>query len=505
MSRFAPQALTLLFYVLINSIVLRNALLHDPWVGYDSPEHIRYIEVLSHGRFPTMEDSAQFFSAPLPYVIPAIVRAVSGSIQLAARSALLQNFIASLILTWALIQFAHTARPNEPYFPPLILAILGLLPVYYKSLAFVRGTSLVTMFTVLAMLEVVKFLNGKRDSGYVLGVVCAGMALARQWGVFSAAGLFGGLLLVCLTVRPDKSRCSKFFLQSTLLCGLLSGSFYFGHAMRHDDVRAFNRAPAASFSFANQPTKFYLGTGGGKLFSKPLRPSFSNQFFPVFYSEIWGDYWMYFNVYGFDTRTKNLRSPKTLTLKHGVEGWVETNRGDATRATARANLFGLPLITSFAIAAVASLLAIGLLIRCRFRNLEPTAHVSWYAVCGGIIFVSLLGYGWFLLSYPNHSKGDTIKATYMLHIFPPLAILTADIFLRLQKHFRLPMNVFVGYLTLAWFVIFPQFFSANTRTLCLREHGGELLEGLDAKGTCFFDPTPERLEPQLENSEAEPS
>jgi hypothetical protein len=43
-----------------------------------------------------------------------------------------------------------------------------------------------------------------------------------------------------------------------------------------------------------------------------------------------------------------------------------------------------------------------------------------------VIAGSLLGYGWFLIRFPNLGKGDTIKATYLLHIFSLLAILTAD-------------------------------------------------------------------------------
>lgn len=39
-----------------------------------------------------------------------------------------------------------------------------------------------------------------------------------------------------------------------------------------------------------------------------------------------------------------------------------------------------------------------------------------------LVLASLAGYFWFLLSYPNLGKGDTIKATYMLQIFPFLAL-----------------------------------------------------------------------------------
>ena len=31
------------------------------------------------------------------------------------------------------------------------------------------------------------------------------------------------------------------------------------------------------------------------MFSKPIRPNFPNEFFPIIYSDLWGDYWGYFS------------------------------------------------------------------------------------------------------------------------------------------------------------------------------------------------------------------
>ena len=39
------------------------------------------------------------------------------------------------------------------------------------------------------------------------------------------------------------------------------------------------------------------------------------------------------------------------------------------------------------------------------------------------IITTMAGYFWFLIMYPNPGKGDTIKATYVLQIYPFIAIL----------------------------------------------------------------------------------
>jgi hypothetical protein len=39
----------------------------------------------------------------------------------------------------------------------------------------------------------------------------------------------------------------------------------------------------------------------------------------------------------------------------------------------------------------------------------------------------MAGYFWFLIKYPNPGKGDTIKATYVLHVAPFVAILVGGL------------------------------------------------------------------------------
>ena len=46
------------------------------------------------------------------------------------------------------------------------------------------------------------------------------------------------------------------------------------------------------------------------------------------------------------------------------------------------------------------------------------------------------GYMWFLIMYPSIGRGDTIKATYMLHLFPYVALLGGMLIERIRE--RLP-------------------------------------------------------------------
>src|SRR5438105_6539537 len=64
-----------LAFLTIQAIVLFNAVFHEPTIGYDAPAHIDYLRTLATFRLPTPPDSYEFFSPPLPYLIPSLVLA----------------------------------------------------------------------------------------------------------------------------------------------------------------------------------------------------------------------------------------------------------------------------------------------------------------------------------------------------------------------------------------------------------------------------------------------
>ena len=59
-------------YIAINLLVLVNALLHSPFVGYDIPEHLKNVTAISQFHLPVKGESREYYSPPLPYLIPAI-------------------------------------------------------------------------------------------------------------------------------------------------------------------------------------------------------------------------------------------------------------------------------------------------------------------------------------------------------------------------------------------------------------------------------------------------
>ena len=198
--RSRSTIILLAIFLIINGIVLFNACFHEPTVGYDAPQYGKYIETLARLHFPGFSDSLEFFSPPLPFILPAlVVWSGIGNLWWGLKLAQLLNFLLSLGLTFSLLKLCDQVRPMDTSFKTVTLAILGSLPVYYKTFAFVRGEPFVAFFAVVAGCLTLKiFLKGDHRLRNLLALGCTlGLSVnARQWGflLFPPILLFAAIL-----------------------------------------------------------------------------------------------------------------------------------------------------------------------------------------------------------------------------------------------------------------------------------------------------------------------
>ncbi len=293
-------------FVLINGLVFANACLHDPTIGYDSQWYLRYIEALSKLHLVTPRDSAEFFSPPLPFTFPALLMTFTGvDILQAAKFAQFFNVFLSIGLTWYLIKACRLIEERSSLALGA-LVFLGILPVYYKTFAFVRGEPYVAFFSVVILYYIVLMVARRQFTAVnavVLGLSMGLCALSRQWGILLFPAVYLVLFLAWIRLRPHRASITKAILTSLMITVVLGGWFYVYLRYSQGSFTAFAREAATKFSFGNQPLEFYVGISRGSLFNNPVRPHFPNEFIPTFYSETWGDYWCYFSVSAIDTRT----------------------------------------------------------------------------------------------------------------------------------------------------------------------------------------------------------
>ena len=440
-------------FVVINALVLVNAFFHDPTVGYDTRSYFAYIGALSKLRLVTPQDTREFFSPPLPFALPAVLMATTGMGALwAAKSGQLLNAFLSFGLTWYLMKTCDLLGSRSSL-KLGALVFLGVLPVYYKSFAFLRGEPFVACFTVVilyyASLMVVRR-QYTATNAVILGVFMGLCALARQWGLL----LFPSILLLLayqwIRLRQWRRSIAKVVGLSLIMATAVGGWFYVHLRSSQGSFAPFNRQPAAGLSFGNQPSEFYVGLGSDLLFEAPVRPNFPNQLIPILYSETWGDYWGYFSVSATDTRTSthlNGRMLADILATGNRPAWLETNYSTMSAYLGNVNLVSL-LPSALALLS----LGVGMPATLRRRGSSPLNSDQ------RVIFVFLLlaigttmaGYLWFLIMFPDIGKGDTIKATYVLHVFPLVAVTVGVVLEHIEERSQLLYRLLLGVLSIVF-------------------------------------------------------
>lgn len=455
-------------FIAINGIVLFNGLFHDPKVGYDSRDYIAYIDALSEFRLPEREETKEFFTPPLPLVPSAALQAfwqdnmprdwrtppgdawlpnflyyhftyTIGQFPLgvAAKLTQLLNVVYSLFLTFYLLKLVDLIKPGEMQLKLASLGFLAILPVYYKTFAYVRAEPLLGALAVYATYLCVRiFILKERQWHNIiwLGIVMGIAILTRQWAflLFPAIGLFTLLLTV-------KQHIDWRFLFSslgvmTLIAFIVGAWFYLLLIDRYGTALAFNREPAEELTLDNQSTEFYFSLGLDELFTDPIRRSFSGQIVPVIYSEVWGDYWAYFTVFGRETESRLFVDgpwindlPQDQADYDSADYTWRTNRYDIAAYLGRVNLLAL-LPTSFFLVGI----AIGIKsIWEVWRTGSANNTSQTYALFSFIILCTVGGFLWFLIRY-THQTPSTIKASYMLQMLPVLTILAGESLLRFK-------------------------------------------------------------------------
>lgn len=412
-----PRGL-LLAYAAINVLVLVNAVTHHYAVGYDAEGHQQYVRVLAGGRLPTLADTEEYFNAPLPYLPPALAAAFLPDVSMGAvmKGAQVLQAGYSLVLTWALVGLCRRLRPDEPGLPAAALCLLGLLPVYYRTMAMFRGEALTACLTVLCLERALAFSDDSRPSrALTLGGLLGLLLLSKQWGVFVVAAIV--LWLVARMARAGGTRLRAVAL-AVAVAAATGGWYYATLQWRFGSVAAFNAPAVPGWSLSAKPPGFLTSLRAGQVFREPIRPAFAPEpLLPTFYADTWGDYWCYWLVYG-NTRVDDPAQPPLPAPEGAV-----TNRAAMDRYLGRVN--AVAVVPSAALLAGLVIAVLGV-VRTRVTAWGPDA------LLGLTIGISLAGFVFLLLRYPFLD----VKVSYLLHVFPLVAALAGAALCALRRAAR---------------------------------------------------------------------
>jgi 4-amino-4-deoxy-L-arabinose transferase-like glycosyltransferase len=433
--------------LVVNIIVLTNAILHYPKVGYDVVQNLNYIQVLPD-RLPTFNDTSEFFSPPLPFFLPSVFDSIceqhasdihtynglrySNTCRLYdGKFAQGLNVLLSMGATILLLMIAEQIKPGNRFFKISALMMLSLLTVYYKTFSQVRGEPYVVFFIALSIClinEILKTTSFNYKLVIAAGITLGLLILSRQWGFFIFPAIF--LLILWIFIQDRKTgwlRTRQFFLIG-ILSALVGGWFYIHLYLDYGTFSAFN-IKKPKYPTIEETVSFFRQTGIGttELFQQPVRPIFDRlSFFGIMYSETWGDYWGYFSY-----------------IKPGFASDSRGNRDTMASYLGRVNLVSiLPSLLLLA----SSLF--GIILLFQFRKSLTLERAS-------LVFLTLLtlstaiGYLWFVYRYFMQTS-LVIKATYIIQLFIALLFLFAGLMEVIRKKSQLAYYLILFFLVLAF-------------------------------------------------------
>ncbi|OUW74376.1 MAG: hypothetical protein CBD76_00455 [Pelagibacteraceae bacterium TMED216] len=409
-----------LFLFLFSSlmyVIIYNLLHYDPILGYDAEAHYAYVDTLSRYLprkiyIPTSVDTREFFNPPLAYVFPSVVQVFCRNLIESENflndckpiygnlTQIFQNllFIISLFINMKSI---NRLCKKESYINVSYLILSMLLAVNYKAISMLRGEVYILFFLSLIIYKYIdlekKNFQFKLSDALYFGVLIGLIGLSRQWAFL----LFPGLLIVYFKKElKNKVDYSKFTFLSFLVGFMVSGWYYILNFLNYGTFIPFN-SDTSKLKLSNIEF-FNLKSARDYLFTQPIRPNFNNQFFSIFYSDLWGDYWGYF----------------VFTSR-----FLDVGRDQMIIGEYLGRVNRISIVTTLLI-----------LIGFTLNTIKNRSLVVSYINIS--IFVTFIGYLWFVFRYPTSGQGDTIKSTYMVQLFN-LLIFCTTLFLENLKSKKL--------------------------------------------------------------------
>ncbi len=404
-------------YIAINSLVAFNVFYHNPIRSYDAHGHYRFVATLAEGRLPTRADTVEFYSPPLPYVIPTLVTLIQNNdcndpMQtcnfVVHKAGQIQNLAVSLVLTFFFLRVVRWFDRYDGRLRLLALLMLASVPAYYKTLSYMRGEPFITAIMVVLLDRLLVMLSPDRPTRWTdalqLGIPMGLMMLSRQW----AAPLLIAVAIWALVVIVRQWHSGKPLLWVGIgafaVAFVISSWFFFNLMFQQGSVIAASRDRLSGEEVGN--LQFDLPTE--TLFTTPYRYQYGLQVLPIFYTEMWGDYFAFFQFDASIIRSLNLMPQPLLDY------------------VTRVNVVSLLPTALFMVGG-----GVGIAFIAKFAFQTPHDVTTGYALLGLCVITTLISYRWFLSSY-NSFNGDMAKATYMLQLLPLLAILSSRALLALK-------------------------------------------------------------------------
>ena len=377
--------------VLVAVVAVRNALVYPAIAGYDAQEALDYANLLAkEGRLP--DATGSYYTPPGFFAVGGVGILVGEELGLEhpERVGQVFNALAAVATVLLLLLLVRELWPGRPVLHLAALGFVVACPVVFKASAMFHPEPLSLLFSTLAVVLAARMLVRRRyslASALGIGAALAAGQLVRAWNLWTVGVVLLALCVALVTRRSERRAIARALAVAAVAAISLPLPWYAYQATQYENP-IFDRPQVEAPLWDRRPLGFYVSLGLPDVLTDPVRPSFSNRFAPVAYSEIWADYF-------------------------GVWHW-NSSGGPPSESEHREMVAQAIVGAPFTLLAIAGWLAL-LALSIRRPSDEPARLLVTLLPAA-----ALVGVLYFATAYPT-TDGDTGKGSFMLTAVPAWA------------------------------------------------------------------------------------
>lgn len=427
------------------TLFLLNNLLHfPPRNSYDASSHHTYADtLLTKNRYPVREETPHFHNPPTWYLIG------SGSIWLTEKLFNLTDWRLS-IKPWQMTNLLFGLgglvvwfKIAQILFKKDLKKSLSFIILLFSFPVYIRVTSMLSIEPALMFLSSLMFYyylqfcltkKIKLKQILIMGILL-GIVMALKITGYAFVATFGLLMVLAIWFK-DKQGLIKAGLAGLAIAVIIficSGWFYVQKTQKYGLFTS-----GRIYKTRIQPKSFYFDIPFTLMMHYPIRPYIGNRFFPVMYTDFWGDQWNYFPQRRYQISAEYLRTKNNQFI-------TDQRLSDLQRQVR------LNLITTIIMAIGFIVISIKHLKQILTFKFDQKALASLSLLL--FFWVAFLGYFYFQAKAPSWD-GSNIKPSHLVYIWPIPALFTIDyLFSRKNKILKSALLVLLIIPTLVniWF------------------------------------------------------
>ncbi len=411
-----PDVLTAALVAVLTVVVVYNAFHYPSVSGYDAEIAIQYARTLvTEWRIPT--ELRNYYTPPGFFLLAGPLVELGDALGLADAADLGQLLDGALAVGTAILLAAlcTIVFPGRAWLRFAAVAFFVSSPIVLKTAAMFHPQPLVAFLAMLALVLAARMLEKGRygvRAALVLGLVVGAGQLVRSVGLWTFGVVCVALLVAAIARPPDRRAALRALVVVGVVGVLVALPWYVYLQTRYSNpifgrssassgrgvvprlVPGRSAAPApfrlvAATALPSRRLRFYVDPGLPQVITAPHRPSLAPGFWPILYTDTWGDYYGYW-------KWGSIQKPMTERVEN--------------RLTAQSVVGVVPTFL-----AAAGLLALAGLAVTRARSHPELTLIPLLPL------VALAGTLYYAYAYPS-VDGDTVKALFLLPALPAFAV-----------------------------------------------------------------------------------